>query len=150
VSHTHVQKLVRESAAYWPVPYLDGVFVDGRLQMPGDRYPLATFEQLRAAQEETRKMRERGLLRGPRRWKIAEFKIGDDVVRALVPTKTYAPVLAASNRVPFIPINTRRYVKGGRDYPPGIDKRGRLRLGDLKKSQVSAVSQERAAQLRRS
>jgi len=125
--------------------------VEGRLQMPRDRYPLATFEQLRAAQDETRRMRDRGLLRGPRRWKKAEFQIGDNLVRVLVPTKTYAAVLA-SKCVPLtaIPINTRRYVKGGRDYPPGIDKRGRLRLGDLKKSQVSAVSQERAAQLRRS
>jgi hypothetical protein len=32
------------------------------------------------------------------------------------------------------------YVKGGRNYPVGIDQRGRLRLGDLKKSQVSAIS----------
>ena len=99
--------------------------MDGQLQMPGDRYPLATFEQLRAAQWETRKSRERGLLRGPRRWKQAEFKIGDNFVRALVPTKAYAAVLAASNRAPAaIPINTRRYVKGGREYPVGIDKRG--------------------------
>jgi hypothetical protein len=147
ISHTWVQKLVQEFAVYWPVPYLEGVFVDGRLQMPRDRYPLATFEQLRAAQEETWKMRDRGLLRGPRRWKIAEFKIGDNIVRALVPSKTYAAVLA-SNCVPLtvVPITTRRYVKGGRDYPPGIDKRGRLRLGDLKKSQASAITDERVAQ----
>jgi len=115
--------------------------------MPGDRFPLATFEQLGAAQWETRKLRERGLLRGPRRWKLAEFKIGDNFVRALVPTKAYAAVLATSNCIPTaIPINKRRYVKGGRDYPVGIDKRGRLRLGDLKKSQVSAISDQRDAQ----
>jgi hypothetical protein len=58
--------------------------VDGRLQMPGDRYPLATFEQLRAAQWETQKLRERGLLRGPRRWKLAEFKIGDLLILRVV------------------------------------------------------------------
>ena len=78
-------------------------------------------------------MRERGLLRGPRRWKLAEFKIDDNSVRALLPTKAYAAVLAASNCAPMaIPINKRRYVKGGRDYPRDIDQRGRLRLGDLK------------------
>jgi len=49
------------------VPYLEGVFVDGRLQMPGDRFPLATFEQLRAGQWETHKLRESNLLRSPRR-----------------------------------------------------------------------------------
>ena len=82
-----------------------------------------------------RELGERGLLRGPRRWKPAEFKIGDNFVRALIPTKTYAAVLAASNCAPIaIPINKRRYVKGGREYPVGIDKRGRLRVGDLKKS----------------
>jgi hypothetical protein len=125
--------------------------VDGRLQMPGDRYPLATFEQLRAAQWETQKLKERGLLRGPRRWKLAEFKIGDTFVLARVPTEAYAAVLAVSNCAPTaIPINKRRYVKGGRDYPVGIDKRGRLRLGDLKKCQVSAISEECAAQPRRS
>lgn len=141
VSHTWVQKLVREFAAYWPVPLLEGFFADGRLQMPRDRYPLATFEQLRAAQWETQKLRERGLLRGPRRWKLAEFKIGDNFVRALVPTKAYAAVLAASNCGPTaIPINKRRYVKSGRDYPVGIDQRGRLRLSDLKKSRVSHIS----------
>ena len=104
-------------------------------------YLPATFEQLRAAQWETQELRERGLLRGPRRWKPAEFKIGDNFVRALVPTKAYAAVLAASKCAQtVIPINKRRYVKGGREYPVGIDKRGRLRLGDLKKSQASAIS----------
>jgi hypothetical protein len=119
--------------------------------MPGDRYPLATIEQLKAAQWETQKLRERRLLRGPRRWKLAEFKIGDTFVRALVPTKAYATVRVASNCLPMaIPINTRRYVKGGRDYPVGIDKRGRLRLGDLKKSQVSPISDECTVEPRRS
>jgi hypothetical protein len=80
-------------------------------------------------------------------WKLAEFKIGDNFVPALVLTNAYAAVLAASDCAPTaIPVNKRRYVKGGRDYPVGIDKRGRLRLGDLKKSQASAISDERAAQ----
>jgi hypothetical protein len=134
------------------------VVVEGRLLFPDERYPHATIEQLRAAQQETQRMRERNgmghrdsSLRGPRHWKKAEFKIGDNVVRALVPTKLYAAVLAGSNCVPpsVITINKRRYIKGGRDYPRGIDQRGRLRLGNLKKSPVSAISEERTAQLRR-
>jgi hypothetical protein len=111
--------------------------VDGRLQMPADRYRLATFEQHGAAKGETRRMRDHGLQRGPCRWKIEEFRIGDNLVRALRPTKTCASVLAGNCIPPTaIPINTRRYFKRGRDYPPGIDKRRRLRLGDLKKSQA--------------
>jgi hypothetical protein len=87
--------------------------VDGRLQKPEDRYPRATFEQLRAAQEETREMRERRLLRGPRLWKIMEFKIGDTVVRAVVPTKTYAAALEARQCMQgtVVTINTRRYTR---------------------------------------
>ena len=87
--------------------------MDGRLEMPGDRYPLATFEQLRAAQEETRKMRERRLLRGPRLWKIMELKIGDTFVRAVVPTKSYAAALAPRQymQARVVTINTRRYTR---------------------------------------
>jgi len=186
VSHTWIQKLVREFVADpsntlgqigpaiplagLPEEYQDALrrlaheekescdrlpgpasfLVEGRV--PYMRYLPATVEQLRAAQEETRKMREWHLLRGPRRWRIVEFKIGDGYVRAWVPTKTYAAVLAASDSglTTMIPINTRRYVKGGRDYPVGFDKRGRLRLGDLKNRQVLPVSNERAAQAYRS
>ena len=51
------------------------------------RHTAASFEHLSRAREETRKERERGWLREPRRWKVAEFKIGDQVLRTVVPTK---------------------------------------------------------------
>lgn len=47
----------------------------------------ATLDDLSRAQEQTRKERARGWLRTLRVWKVAEFKIGDDIVRAVVPTK---------------------------------------------------------------
>jgi hypothetical protein len=47
----------------------------------------ASFEQLSKAREETRKQKERGWLRPPCRWRVAELKIGDQVIRAVVPTK---------------------------------------------------------------
>jgi hypothetical protein len=139
ISLAHEERENAERLGHAPGPA--GFLADGRMRIPYLRYLPATFEQLRAAQEETRNMRERNLLRGPRLWKIVEYKIGDNFVRARVPTKAYAAVLAASNCAPTaIPINKRMYVKGGRNYPVGIDQRGRLRLGDLKKSQVSAIS----------
>jgi len=39
------------------------------------------------AQDETRKEKERGWLHPARRWRMAEFKIGDNVARVPVPTK---------------------------------------------------------------
>jgi hypothetical protein len=69
VSHTHIQKLVRNFAAL--IPYLDGVFVEGQmlvpdengqLQVPGEDCP-ATLEQLTAAREITRGIMKRGELR---------------------------------------------------------------------------------------
>jgi hypothetical protein len=74
VSHTWIQKLVRQFSAD-PC----GIERDARRHFP------ATFEQLSRAQDETRKQKERGW--PPRRWRWAEFKIGDEVVRAVVPTK---------------------------------------------------------------
>jgi hypothetical protein len=58
-------------------------------------------------------MKERNLLRGPRLWKIAEFKIGDNVVRAIAPTKSYAAALAARQlmQATVVTINTRRYTR---------------------------------------
>jgi hypothetical protein len=73
VSHTYVQKLVREFATnpgkmsqelgrLVHVPGMVGVSANGRMQIPYERRS-ATFEQLNEAQEISRKMRERGWLR---------------------------------------------------------------------------------------
>ncbi len=76
VSHTYIQKLTREFATD-----------PSEMQRESRRHIPATFEQLRRAQEETRKEKERGWLRPPHRCKVAEFKIGDEIVRAVVLTK---------------------------------------------------------------
>ena len=76
MSHTWVQKLMREFARN-PATMLREERVHGP----------ATFEGLRRAKEETRRQREHGWLRGARRWRVAEFRDGDDVVRIRVPTK---------------------------------------------------------------
>jgi hypothetical protein len=47
----------------------------------------ATFETLERAREFTREYKQRGDLREPKRWKVAEFKVGSNLVRAVVPTK---------------------------------------------------------------
>ncbi len=94
VSHTYIQKLVREFVA-------DPSKIERDVR---GSHP-ATFEQLSRAQEETRQQRERGWLRPPRRWKVEEFKIGDEAVRAVVPTKasTQSPrvTFAAQQDVPL-------------------------------------------------
>jgi hypothetical protein len=91
VSHTWIQKLVRQFATD-PSEMLREIH----------RHIPATFEQLRHAQEETRKEKERGELRPPRRWRKAEFNIGDSVVRMVVPTKAEERRQAeiASGRIP--------------------------------------------------
>jgi hypothetical protein len=76
VAHTYIQKLVREFS------------IDAAKMQRLDRtFGQATFEQLRRAQEQTRKQRELGILRRPCPWKVATFKVGDEVVRAVVRTK---------------------------------------------------------------
>jgi hypothetical protein len=75
VSHTYIQKLVREFAAdpsktlrqtgrVVRVYGMASISADGRMQVPCERRS-ATFEQLNEAQEMSRKMRERGWLRSP-------------------------------------------------------------------------------------
>src|SRR5208282_4941158 len=59
VSHTHIQKLMREFK-------LDLNKMQRQQRTQGE----ATFEQLSRAQELTRQERERGHLRSPRLWKI--------------------------------------------------------------------------------
>ncbi len=61
VSHTYIQKLVREYAAD-----PSSMLREQRLFGP------ATLEGLRRAREETQKLRERGWLRRPRLWKTVE------------------------------------------------------------------------------
>jgi hypothetical protein len=71
----------------------------GQLQIPVGRSP-ATFEQLRRAQEQTQRMRERGWLRSPRLWKTVKVKIGDNVTWATVPTKASESAGVADNAFP--------------------------------------------------
>jgi len=76
VSHTYIQKLLREF----------GTDPSKALRQEQDHGP-ATIEELKRAQAHTWKMMERGWLRPSRRWRTAEFKVGHQVVRAVVPTK---------------------------------------------------------------
>jgi len=76
VTHTYIQKLVREFERDPSV-----------MQRQERLYGSATLEHLSRTREETRRQKERGWLRPPRRWKVAEFQIGDQVVRTVVPTK---------------------------------------------------------------
>jgi hypothetical protein len=94
VTHTYIQKLVREFAT-------DG----GKMQREALHYGLASFEQLFKAREATRQEKERGQLRPLRRWRVVEFRIGDQVVRTVVPTK-------ASTRVVRVPDGVPRWATG--------------------------------------
>ena len=90
VSHTYIQKLVREFA------------VDpDKIERLVRNSRLASFEQLRCAQEETRKQKERGWLRVQRRWRWVKVKIGDQEVRTVVPTKISTRVLRVPQDVPI-------------------------------------------------
>ncbi len=90
VSHTYIQKLVREFA-------VDPSKIE---RVVRSSHP-ATFEQLSRAQEETWQQKERGWLRPPCRWKVEEFKIGDHVTRTVVPTKADTSVLRVPHEVPI-------------------------------------------------
>lgn len=87
VTHTYIQKLAREFATN-----------PSQIERDAHGHFPATFEQLRRAQDETQKEKERGELRPPRRWRKAEFKIGADVVRTVVLTKTEERRRAAEAR----------------------------------------------------
>jgi hypothetical protein len=76
VSHTYVQNLVREFLADQ----------SKRKREVCSSHP-ATFEQLSHAQRESREQKARGWLRQPRRYRLAKFKIGDQIMRIVVPTK---------------------------------------------------------------
>jgi hypothetical protein len=90
VSHTYIEKLVRCFSAD-----------SGRMMRTQEFRGPATFDELCDARNLTQRDRERGYLRQPRRWKLAEFKVGDEVVRAVVPTKAQERrrEAAASDRV---------------------------------------------------
>jgi hypothetical protein len=93
VSHTYVQKLVRE-------------FTRDRTRILRQyrAYGLATFDELSRAQEQTQRQRERGEIRSPRFWKTVEYKIGNQVVHDVVRTKAgekhYAALRQASRSRP--------------------------------------------------
>jgi biotin operon repressor len=75
ISHTYIQKLVRE-------------FKANPSEMQRQRsYGEATFGDLSRAQEITRQERARGHLRSRRPRKIPKFKVDDNVVQGVVPTK---------------------------------------------------------------
>jgi len=69
VSHTYIQKLVREFAT-------DPSKVQREERILG----WVTAERLRRAQEETREQRELGWLRPLRRWKTVEYRVGDSAI----------------------------------------------------------------------
>jgi len=79
VSHTYVQKLVREFGTN-----------PRKMRSVEAAYGEATLGQLARAQEITQSEKARGLLREPRRCKWAEFKIGDQTIRAVVPTGKFS------------------------------------------------------------
>lgn len=91
MTHTYIQKLVRGFATD-----------SSEMERDARRHAAATFEQLRLAQEETRKQKERGCLRPRQRWKMAKFEVGGRVARVLVPTKAEKRRQAemASGRIP--------------------------------------------------
>jgi hypothetical protein len=76
VTHTYIQKLVREF-----------VTDPTKIRREARNHVAATFDQLDRTQEETRRQGDRGWLLSPRRWRVAEIKIGDQVVRDVVRTK---------------------------------------------------------------
>jgi hypothetical protein len=90
VSHTYIQKLNRTLSKN-ESDFLREVAYSG----------LPTIEGLRRAREESQQQRERGSLRTQRRFKMAEFKIGSNVVRGWVPTTPNAATLVANN--PLLP-----------------------------------------------
>lgn len=90
VSHAYVQKLTRTLSRN-ESDFLREVAHSG----------IPTIEGLRRAREESRQEREHGWLRRQPRWKRVEFRVGDTVLRDLVPTKPNAATLVANN--PFLP-----------------------------------------------
>lgn len=76
VSHTYIQKLVRKFQAN-----------PERMRSTQAAFGPTTFEHLNRAREFTRRDKERGHLRLPRRWRLATFQVLSNTVQAVVPTK---------------------------------------------------------------
>jgi hypothetical protein len=77
VSHTYIQKLVRE---FMTDP--------SEMQREAYRHTPVTFDHLSRAREETRKEKERGWLRGPIRFKLVKFTLQGSKMKAVVPTES--------------------------------------------------------------
>lgn len=103
VSHTYVQKL-RQALPRNESDFLGEVA----------RHGVPTKEALREAREKSRQQRARGFLRTQRRWKTVEYRIGNTVVRGVVPTKPNAATLVANN--PFLPDVPTPTMPGKLDY----------------------------------
>jgi hypothetical protein len=76
ISHTYVQKLVREFSADL-----------SRMERQQQGVRLVTFIDLHDAQEQTKRERERGVVRYPCDFAVREFQVLSNVVRAVVRTK---------------------------------------------------------------
>jgi hypothetical protein len=103
VSHTYIQKLTR-TLSQNESDFLREVAFRG----------IPTVEGLRRAREESRQQREHGLLRRQRRWKTVEYRIGNIVLRDVVPTKPNAATLVAVD--PFLPDEPTPTIPGKIDY----------------------------------
>ena len=98
VSHTYVQKLAR-TLSINEVDFLNEV----RYSDP------PTIEALKRARDESRKQRDCGLLRTPRRWKTIEVNLGHNgIVRAVVPAEPTVPSLGTDPPVTDAPTNTSK------------------------------------------
>jgi hypothetical protein len=103
VSHTYIQDLTRTLSRN-----------ENDFLREVAHYGIPTADALRRAREESRRQRDRNLLRKQRRWKTVEYKIGRTVVRGVVPTKPNAATLVANN--PFLPDAPTPTIPGKLDY----------------------------------
>jgi hypothetical protein len=99
VTHTYIQKLLREFLAD-----------PDTMRREQAAFGETTFAQLARAKDETRQQKERGRLRRPRLWEVAEFKIGGSVVSSRVP--------AEPSTAPPPPITETPVWAGGWAPPP--------------------------------
>jgi len=119
VSHTWIQKLLRGFAQN-----------PGKIQREVRAQGPATIPQLRQARELTREQKERGWLRESRRWRRAEFTVGDNTVRTWAPTKAS---LRPSVNFENVPSDAPHWTGSGTFPPPPrrffLRRRGRSRPG---------------------
>jgi transcriptional regulator with XRE-family HTH domain len=126
VTHTYIQKLLRQFHAD-----------PGEMLSMLSEYGVADFGDLNRAREHSRRMKERGELRRPRRWKWAEFKVGDQVVRWVAPTKAAeqastgrtSALLEESMREESMQFEHGRTENNVFLYPSPISRRRRWRPG---------------------